>query len=70
MIASHIGIFGNAASAIFVPHRAESGPSGAHFGLIGALFVEIIFAWPLLKNPWRACGKLLLITSALLVLGE
>jgi len=64
-----LGILGNAASAIFVPHRAESGPSGSHFGLLAALFVEVVNAWPLLKHPGRAIAKLSLIMLALMILG-
>ena len=67
---SHTGILGNAATAIFVPHRAESGPSGSHFGLLAALIVEVVNAWPLLKHPIRAVGKLILITLALFILGN
>ena len=52
------GILGNAASAIFIPHKAESGPSGSHFGLLASLFIEVINAWPLLKSPFAAIGKL------------
>ena len=63
------GILGNVASAIFIPHRAESGPSGSHFGLVAALFVEVINAWPLLKHPWRALGKLLAVVTVLIIAG-
>ena len=65
-----IGILGNAFSAVFVPHRAESGPSGSHFGLLAALFVEVFNAWPLLKRPILAIGKLALIVIFLLLLGK
>ena len=63
-------MLGNAATTIFVPHRAESGPSGSHFGLLAALFVEVINAWPLLKYPWRALFKLIGITLTLTILGN
>ena len=43
------GIVGNAASAIFVPHRAESGPAGSQFGLLAAMVVECVNAWPILR---------------------
>jgi membrane associated rhomboid family serine protease len=36
------GINGYLASAVFVPHRAEAGPSGALFGVLSA-FVELMF---------------------------
>ena len=48
---------------------AESGPSGSHFGLLAALFVEVVNAWPLLKHPGRAIAKLSLIMLALMILG-
>ena len=63
------GIIGNAASAIFVPHRAESGPAGSHFGLLAALVVECINVWPLLRNPGGAMAKLIGILVFLLLLG-
>ena len=63
------GILGNAVSAIFIPHRAESGPSGSHFGLLAALFIELINAWPLLKRPYGAIGKLSGIVAFLFVAG-
>jgi membrane associated rhomboid family serine protease len=64
------GILGNIASAIFIPYRAESGPSGAHFGLLAALFIEVLNAWPLLKHPLRAMGKLSAIVLLLFILGR
>lgn len=64
------GILGNVASAIFIPHRAESGPSGSHFGLLAALFVEVVNAWPLLKYPWRALGKLAVVVALLIFAGN
>ena len=63
------GILGNAASAIFVPHRAESGPAGAQFGLLAALLVEGVNVWPILRNPVLALSKLLGILLFLLMLG-
>ena len=62
------GIIGNTASAIFVPHRAESGPAGSHFGLLAALLVECINVWPILRNPGRAMAKLLGVVLFLLFL--
>ena len=48
---------------------AESGPSGSHFGLLAALFAEVVNAWPLLKHPVRAIVKLSLIMIAMMILG-
>lgn len=45
------------------------GPAGSHFGLLAALIVEVIGAWPLLKHPRRALMKLVAIAVALFLLG-
>ena len=63
------GIVGNAASAVFVPHRAESGPAGAHYGLLAALTVEVINSWPMLKHPLRALGQLFGVLVVLIFVG-
>ncbi|KAK4874474.1 hypothetical protein RN001_013834 [Aquatica leii] len=63
------GIAGNLASAIFVPYRADVGPSGSHFGLLACLIVEVLSAWPMLKHPNQALCKLLSITLFLFVIG-
>jgi len=63
------GIMGNLASALFVPYRAEVGPSGSHFGLLACLCVEVLHAWPLLGKPWRALGRLLVTVAFLFIAG-
>ena len=63
------GIAGNLASAIFVPYRAEVGPSGSQFGLLACLFVEVINCWPMILNPWRALARLVGITLVLFLIG-
>ena len=84
------GILGNVYSALIIPHRAESGPSGGetfnlcvklffsnlcihfpigHFALMAAHIVEVINAWSLLRSPFKALGKLLLVASLLFILG-
>ncbi|XP_033120171.1 inactive rhomboid protein 1-like isoform X2 [Anneissia japonica] len=63
------GIGGNLMSAIFIPYRAEVGPAGAQFGLLACLVVEVLQNFQILRNPGSALGKLLLIISALFVLG-
>ncbi|KAB0792456.1 hypothetical protein PPYR_14415 [Photinus pyralis] len=63
------GIAGNLASAIFVPYRADVGPSGSHFGLLACHIVEVLNAWPMLKHPNQALCKLLSITLFLFVIG-
>lgn len=63
------GIAGNLASAIFVPYRAEVGPSGSQFGLLACLFVEVINCWPLIRYPWTALGRLIGLTGTLFLVG-
>lgn len=47
----------------------QVGPSGSHFGLLACLCVEVLHAWPLLRTPWRALGRLLLMVALLFVAG-
>lgn len=55
------GIIGNLASAIFVPFRAESGPAGSQFGLLAALIIEVVNAWPMLTRLISFIKLLLLL---------
>lgn len=63
------GIGGNLASSVFVPYEAEVGPAGAHFGLVAALFVDAIYSWHILLNPWKAIGQLTGVLIFLFALG-
>lgn len=63
------GIAGNLASAIFVPYRAEVGPSGSQFGLLACVFVEFINSWQMIQNPWRVLAKLVGWTLAFFLVG-
>lgn len=45
------GIIGNLASAIFIPYRAECGPSGALFGILATFIIEVVKAWRILRRP-------------------
>ena len=63
------GILGHLVSALLVPHRPESGPSGALFGVMAVLVVEIIRAWELLKNPNFALLQILGLISILFLCG-
>lgn len=58
MIFFSAGVMGNLASAMFTPYRQECGPSGALFGVLGALTSEVLKAWRLLKRPWKAIAHL------------
>lgn len=63
------GIGGNLASCVFVPYEAEVGPAGAHFGLVAALFVDAIYSWRILLNPWKAIAQLSGVLVFLFLLG-
>ncbi|XP_045595914.1 inactive rhomboid protein 1 isoform X1 [Procambarus clarkii] len=63
------GIAGNLASAIFVPYRAEVGPSGSQFGLLACVFVEFINSWQMMRNPWRVLAKLVVMTLTFFLVG-
>ena len=42
---------------------------GSHFGILAALFIEIVNAWPLLKSPLKQIGKLCGIIILLFLFG-
>uniref|UniRef100_A0A0A9W1Q1 Inactive rhomboid protein 1 n=2 Tax=Lygus hesperus TaxID=30085 RepID=A0A0A9W1Q1_LYGHE len=63
------GVAGNLASAIFVPYRADVGPAGSQSGLLACLIVEILNMWPMLKHPYYALFKHLLIALFLFIIG-
>lgn len=63
------GIAGNLASAIFIPYRADVGPAGSQSGLLACLIVEILNMWPMLRNPYRALFKHILIAVLLFFVG-
>ena len=48
----------------------QVGPAGSQFGILSTLWVEIIQSWPLIKQPWKALGKVIGFTSFLFILGE
>ena len=47
----------------------QAGPSGAQFGILACLFVEVIQSWQMLEHPWWAIGKLAIFTVLLFLLG-
>lgn len=47
----------------------QVGPAGSQFGMLACHFVELLNAWPMLKNPWRACGRLVSLTLILFTVG-
>lgn len=63
------GIGGNLYSSILIPYEPEVGPSGAAFGIVACLFVELIQGWQLVVNPIKHLFKLCGIVLVLFVLG-
>ncbi|KAI8388055.1 rhomboid family-domain-containing protein [Radiomyces spectabilis] len=64
------GIWGFVLSAMLSPkNTASMGCSGALFGLIGYMFIDVIVNWRIIPNPMRELVKLLLATIISLVLG-
>ncbi|KAI8328179.1 hypothetical protein BC941DRAFT_497163 [Chlamydoabsidia padenii] len=64
------GIFGNVLSAMLAqPAQASMGASGALFGLIGFMFVDVVVNWKLIRNPVRELMGLLISTVISLILG-
>lgn len=64
------GIYGFVLSAMLSQNlTASTGCSGALFGLIGYMFVDVIVNWKVLPNPKRDLFSLLVSTIISLVLG-
>ncbi|KAI8093838.1 rhomboid family-domain-containing protein [Halteromyces radiatus] len=64
------GLFGNVLSAMLArPTQASMGASGALFGLIGYMFVDVLVNWKVIPNPMRELMGLLISTIISLVLG-
>jgi len=63
------GMGGNLWSSVLTPYQVEVGPSGALFGVIACLFVELFQSWQLVKRPFRALGKMSFIAFILFLFG-
>eukprot|EP00794_Sanderia_malayensis_P008920 gene8920-9872_t len=63
------GIGGNLWSSVLIPYQVEVGPSGALFGIIACLFVELFQTWQLIVRPFKALLKLSVIVLALFIVG-
>ena len=49
---------GNVTSAVFAPQMWTVGATGALFGLLACLFVDLFNSWPMLEHPWRRLAML------------
>lgn len=63
------GIGGNMVSAFFTPYQPEVGPSGALFGLMAALVMQVAQKWTMWKHPIWELVKLLIFISVLFLIG-
>eukprot|EP00050_Salpingoeca_kvevrii_P017500 m.65747 g.65747 ORF g.65747 m.65747 type:complete len:629 (+) comp7585_c0_seq1:203-2089(+) len=63
------GIGGNAVSGIFVPYQVDAGPSGAVYGLLGVLIVELFQSWQIVPRPWLELTKLTVVIGLALLAG-
>ncbi|CAO3653192.1 unnamed protein product [Cunninghamella blakesleeana] len=64
------GLFGNVLSSMLAqPLQVSLGCSGALFGLIGAMFIDVLVNWKVIPHPTRELMKLLVSTIISLVLG-
>lgn len=52
------GIAGNLASCTFIPYQVEAGPSGAQFGILACLLVEMLQSFQMYRRPYIAILKL------------
>ncbi|KAK7507850.1 hypothetical protein BaRGS_00000815 [Batillaria attramentaria] len=63
------GIAGNLASCTFLPYQVEAGPSGAQFGVLACLLVEVLQSFQMYRRPHIAILKLLVPIIGLFLLG-
>ena len=56
-------------SAIFIPYGVNAGASGAVFGLLGVLYVELFQFWQIVDRAWLELIKLTAFVVFLLALG-
>mmetsp|Transcript_19916 Transcript_19916/g.43268 ORF Transcript_19916/g.43268 Transcript_19916/m.43268 type:complete len:474 (+) Transcript_19916:641-2062(+) len=63
------GVFGSIASALFAPQSLSVGASGALFGLLAALVVDILLNWTLHDSPCRALVIICLLATGQFLIG-
>lgn len=63
------GIGGTMLSAILIPYQPEVGASGALYGVLASLIVEVVVNWKIYKSPILELAKLLLLVALLFLAG-
>jgi len=63
------GIFGFAFEATSMPTSPSVGCSGALYGLMACLFIDLIQSWKLIIKPWKELIKMLLVIAFSLGIG-
>jgi len=63
------GVGGTMLSAILIPYQPEVGASGALYGVLAALIVEVVVNWKIYKSPVLELMKLLLFVCLLFLAG-
>jgi len=67
------GIGGNLGSCLFIPTEVEVGCSGALYGLLGCVLIDLFQNWKLLKhigqNPWWLLFKQMMVITVSLCIG-
>lgn len=57
------------AAVIFNPYQPHVGATGALFGAVGLLFVELVHFWSIIRRPWLELIKLLTIMAVFIFSG-
>jgi len=63
------GIGGNIVSAIFSPYGPQAGSSGALYGAMAVLIVEMFQSWKILQHPWLALLKHFIVFLVSTIIG-
>lgn len=63
------GIGGNIIGSIFNPNSLSTGSSGALYGMMGVLVVDMFNTWQMLQNRWLQLVKLMLLLVIMLGIG-
>ena len=56
-------------SAIFIPYEVNAGGTGAVFGMLGVLYVELFQFWQIVDNAYLELIKLTTFVVVLLLVG-